>query len=110
MRDLLLEGCDVDEWDDDYGAGYLGRVEHANQFLKRDDRGVLGPVRSRHQCKHRPGLSSVKNGDRDGGGRVDSAGNFDRAGDSLTSFGDRSADGEGGSLLRGGNAGNDQDD
>ncbi len=44
VGDFLLEGLDVDERDEDDGAGDLGGVEGSDEFFDGDDGDVFGAV------------------------------------------------------------------
>src|SRR5882672_9439609 len=99
VRDLLFEGRDVDQWDEDDDAGDLRGVESVDEFFDGDDGGVFGAMRSGDEGENFSGLCAVDNDDGDAGGGVNAGRDFKVAGGFLAGRSGSGADGETG--LRG---------
>jgi len=56
MRDLLLEGREVDQRQNDDSSGNLGGIERLNHFFQRDDGRILRAVRTGNQRQYRARL------------------------------------------------------
>jgi hypothetical protein len=48
VGNLLFERSNIDQWHQNHRAGYLRRIQLADQFLDRDDRDILCTVRTGH--------------------------------------------------------------
>ena len=94
VRDLLREGSDVQERQDDERAGHCSRVGGLAQLFKRKDGGIFGAVRAGDKSERGAWLRAVDYDDRDIGGGVSARGNPDDARDALAGARGGSADGE----------------
>src|SRR5205823_12155060 len=87
-----LKRLNVDERNDDHYSGNLCWVEYADEFLERDDRGVLRAMGARDQRQHWSRLRAMEDSHRDTQGRVAPGRHFNRAGSLLTTGRGCSAD------------------
>ena len=101
VGNLLLEGRHVHERNENHRARDRGRVDLLNQPLDRDDRGVFGPVRARHDGEHRTRLRAMHDGHGNRQRRVDAGGYLNGPEGLLAARGGRGADGERRAVLGG---------
>jgi len=87
VRHFLLKGRNIDQRQDDDGAGNLRGIEHLNDFLQGDDGGVFSSVRAGNQSKHRAGLVSSDDDNGDRSSCVNASGDFQSAGGFLSRSG-----------------------
>src|SRR5713226_9509050 len=96
VGNFLFERLDVDERDEDYGAGNLGGVENGDEFFDGDDGDVFGAVSAGDEREDFAGLGAVDDDDRDAGSGVDTGRNCESAGGFFAGRGGGGADGEAG--------------
>src|SRR5216684_2820822 len=80
VGEFLLEGLDVDERDENDGAGELGGVEGGDELFDGDDGDVFGTVSAGDEREDFAGLGAVHDDDGDAGGSVNAGGDFEGAG------------------------------
>src|SRR6476660_1829621 len=93
VRDFLEEGRNVDEREQNDGAGELGGINGGNQFFESDDGGVLGAMGAGDQGEHGAGICAVENDDGDASGGVSAGGNVEVAVGALAGGGGGAANG-----------------
>src|SRR5882672_3484151 len=101
VGNFLLEGLDIDEWDENDGAGDLLGVESGDELFNGNDGGVFGAVGAGDKCEDFAGLGAVYHDDGDVCRGVDTCGDFEIAGGFLAWGGGGGANGEGGLGKRG---------
>ena len=79
VRDLLLEGGNVDERDDDESPVQLGRVRPPDELLQGQDGSVLRAVRTGDQGEHGSRPRAMEDGHRNVKRRVHAGRYFDRS-------------------------------
>src|SRR5467141_495865 len=96
VGNFLLEGLDIDEWDENDGAGDLLGVESGDELFNGNDGGVFGAVGAGDECEDFAGLGAVYDNDGDVCRCVDACRDIEIAGGFLAGGGDGGAYSEGG--------------
>src|SRR5258708_2082728 len=96
VRDFLLEGLNVDERNEDDGAGDLRGVESGDEFFDGDDGNIFSAVSAGDEREDSSGLRAVDDDDGDAGGGVDGGRNFESARGFFAGGGGSGADSEAG--------------
>ncbi len=94
VGDFLLERLNVDERDENDGAGNLRGVESGDEFFDGDDGDVFGAMSAGDEREDFARLDAVHDDDGDAGGGVKASGNFESAGGFFAGGGRGGADGE----------------